>query len=84
MHVGAGGAGDDGAGAAFAIGCGPGAGAGDGAGDEHPPTAASRSAHLISRTRNPTPCGGFIRLSVGIEVLSDLLADLERAFHAAR
>jgi cystathionine gamma-lyase len=27
---------------------------------------------------------GFIRLSVGIEDLSDLLADLERAFHAAR
>ena len=27
---------------------------------------------------------GFIRLSVGIEDFSDLRADLERAFHAAR
>jgi cystathionine beta-lyase/cystathionine gamma-synthase len=27
---------------------------------------------------------GFIRLSVGIEDISDIQADLDRAFHAAR
>ena len=50
---------------------------------EHP--AIMTHASIPAETRAKLGIAdGFIRLSCGIEDLSDLLADLDRAFHAAK
>jgi len=50
---------------------------------EHPAIMTHASVPPANRAKLGI-VDGFIRLSVGIEDLSDLRADLERAFHAAR
>jgi cystathionine gamma-lyase len=50
---------------------------------EHPAIMTHASVPAENRAKLGI-VDGFIRLSVGIEDLSDLRADLERAFHAAR